>query len=66
MRTVTFGYAGKWDPNYTAVQQAANLVKSTPTPVGVAMYHPTIPIYQVVTHNEYNQATQEGRLVWTA
>jgi hypothetical protein len=68
MRTVTFGYAGKWSNNYGAVQQAANLVKSDATPVGVEGFqgNPVLPpIYRVVTNQEYLQP-QAGHIIWTA
>ena len=67
MHPVTFGYAGKWDPSINAVQLAANLVKSDPTPVGVEVAQGTpVPLYRVVSQNEYAQAAQAGRLTYTA
>jgi hypothetical protein len=69
MRTVTFGYAGKWTPDYGSVQQAAHLVKSDPTPVGVEAFGGTPwapPVYRVATNNDYYQAAQGRRIVWTA
>lgn len=79
MRPLTFGYTGKWSQNYTAVQQAAHLVKSGPTPVGVEIalpptglalypgfYYPPPAFYRVATNQEYIQAALGRRLVWTA
>jgi|GEM_PF-7000035 len=69
MTSVHFGYAGKWSPSFQPVQQAAYWVKSDPTPVGVEMAPPFMApqvTYRVVTNQEYNQAAQGGRLVWTA
>lgn len=69
MNPVHFGYAGKWSPTLNPVQQAAYWVKSDPTPVGVEMALPVQgaqPIYRVVTQQEYQQAAQGGRLIWTA
>lgn len=68
---VQFGYAGKWSPSYLATQEAANLVKSSPAPVGVESYtqtspYPQQPFYRVVSANEYNLAAQSGRLMYTA
>jgi hypothetical protein len=68
MRTVTFGYAGKWHSNYGEVQRAAYLVKSDATPVGVEGFrgNPALPpIYRVVTNQEYRQP-QVGQVIWTA
>jgi hypothetical protein len=67
MRELRFGYAGKWSPNFPAVQQAAQLVKSDPTPVGVeAFYQSGMPLFRVATNQEYYQAAQGGRLIFTA
>lgn len=69
MQAVKFGYAGKWSPNYGAVQNAAYLVKSDPTPVGVEAAQAGLtaqPFYRVATNAEYQQAAMAGRLVWTA
>ena len=67
MNPVQFGYAGKWTPSYLAVQEAANLVKNGPTPVGVESNASMgVPYYRVVTNNEYAMAAQIGRLGWTA
>lgn len=69
MRTVTFGYAGKWSPSYSAVEQAAYLVKSDQTSVGVEAVRGNpgaLPLYRVATNQEYQQAAQDGRIVWTA
>ena len=68
MQAVKFGYGGKLSPSLPAVQQAAYLVKSDQTPVGVAVtrFNPSSPpLYQVVTNAEYQQALQANRLVWT-
>lgn len=63
-----FGYAGKWSPAFAPVQQAAYMVKSDPTPVGVegVQTAPGMGYYRVVTHNEFHQAAQQNRLVWVA
>lgn len=70
MHSVTFGYAGKPFPNFQAVQQAAYLVKSDPTPVGVELcrnpFVPNSDSYRVVTYQEYQQAARANSLVWTA
>ncbi len=68
MRTVTFGYAGRWSPSLPAVQQAAQLVKSSPVPVGVEQVaQPNgIALYRVASNQEYYQAAQGGRLIFTA
>lgn len=68
MRQLSFGYAGKWSTSLPAVQQAAQLVKNNPTPVGVETFaQPGMPpVYRVATNQEYYQAAQGGRLVFTA
>lgn len=69
MRQLSFGYAGQWSPSFPAVRQAAQLVKSGPTPVGVeGLIQPGVPLplYRVSTNQEYYQAAQNGRLVFTA
>ncbi len=80
MSPVQFGFAGKPYPFLQKVVDAADLDKSDATPVGVAVVpNPTVPVsyaaaslsrafpnYQVVTNNEFLQAQQAGRLVYTA
>lgn len=63
--SIQFGYAGKWCPILPDVQQAAWLVKSDLTPVGVET-QPGTSYFRVVTQNEFQQAAQTGRLVWVA
>jgi hypothetical protein len=69
MTSVRFGYAGKWTADYNAARQAAYLVKSDPTPVGVEVVQQPLgrpPAFRVATNVEYLQAAQNGRIIWTA
>ncbi|MEB3205975.1 MAG: hypothetical protein VKK59_01335 [Vampirovibrionales bacterium] len=71
IQSPTFGYAGNFSANSAEVYRAAQLVKSDPTPVGVAAScfltpYGLQPFFQVVTAANYGQALQAGRLIASA